>query len=225
MVNCIATYNRLLSQDKNLPFMLHKCEQRTPEWDRLRSGKLTASCASKLVTPGGKISVQYKGEIARIIAEAMGLQEPEFIRPTYWMERGVNLETEARNWFEVETDLEVHDVGFISDMQNIVGCSPDGIIIDNDELIPLELKCPKPSTHIQWLLDGGVPADHLGQVHFQMALLEAPYAYFCSYNPGVEPLIIKVMWSEYTDTMVRVINQYKCEFTDAQQRIQGNATV
>ena len=46
----------------------HEIEQRTPEWDALRAGKLTASVASKLVTPTGKLSTQYKGEIARIIA-------------------------------------------------------------------------------------------------------------------------------------------------------------
>jgi hypothetical protein len=46
----------------------HHVEQRTAEWDALRRGKLTASSASKLVTPTGKLSTQYKGEIARIVA-------------------------------------------------------------------------------------------------------------------------------------------------------------
>jgi putative phage-type endonuclease len=196
----------------------HHVEQRTAEWDALRRGKLTASSASKLVTPTGKLSTQYKGEIARIVAERMGLQEPEFIHPTYWMERGINLEEEASNWFQVETGLDVEPIGFVEDEDGFVGASPDGIIRDN---IPLELKCPKPSTHIQWLLDGCVPKEHIAQVHFQMALCEAPYAYFSSYNPEVAPLIVKVEWSDYTDTMVKAIKVYKAAFIDAINTIKG----
>ena len=54
----------------------HDVEQRSNELYELRAGRFTASIASKLVTPTGKPSVQYRGEIARIIAEQMGLQQP-----------------------------------------------------------------------------------------------------------------------------------------------------
>ncbi len=202
----------------------HDIEQRTPEWDALRAGRFTASMASKLVTPTGKASIQYKTEIARIIAEQKGLQEPEFIKPTYWMERGINLEQEALNWFEVETDLTVQPIGFVTSDDDLIGASPDGIIVEEvqDEHglwdgcnIPLELKCPKPSTHIKYLIDGELPKEYIGQVHFQMALCEAPYAYFASYNPNVPPLILKVMRDKYTETMEAQIEKYKAEFNAA----------
>jgi hypothetical protein len=203
--------------------VFHFIEQRTPEWDALRRGKFTASMASKLVTPTGKPSLQYRGEIARIIAEARGLQEPEFIRPTYWMERGINLEAEARAWFEVETDLKIEDVGFVSDEGGVVGASPDGLIklYDGDTFgfIPLELKCPKPSTHVGYLLDGGIPTEHIAQVHFQIALCEAPYGYFCSYNPNIAPLILRVDRNEYTKTMEDGIVKYAEEFKSAVAKI------
>ena len=204
----------------------HYIDQRTAEWDALRAGKLTASVAKKLVTPTGKASTQYKGEISRIIAERMGLQEPEFIRPTYWMERGVDLEPQAKAWFEVETDLTVTEIGFVSDESGLIGASPDGLI-DYDPLnskkptVPLELKCPKPSTHIEWLIAGGVPKEHISQVHFQMALCKAPHAYFCSYNPDVAPLIVKVEWCDFTDTMVKSIGRYCDEFSHALKFING----
>jgi len=70
-------------------------EQGTDEWLELRRGKFTASIASKLITPTGRPSKQYKGEIGRIIAESMGWQEPEPFVQTYWMERGTELEAEA----------------------------------------------------------------------------------------------------------------------------------
>ena len=201
----------------------HDIEQRTPEWDALRAGKLTASMGKKLVTPTGKASTQYKGEIARIIAEHMGLQPPEFIKPTYWMERGVNLEPQAKAWFEIETDLDVEEIGFVSDESGLVGASPDGMIkcYDGDKFpyVPLELKCPKPSTHIQYLLEGVMPKDHIAQVHFQMVLCGVKQAWFSSYSPDIAPLIVRVTWSDYTDTMVKAIEAYTAEYTRAIQTL------
>jgi hypothetical protein len=199
----------------------HYIEQRTTEWDELRAGKLTASQAKKLVTPTGKPSLQYRAEIARIIAEHMGLQEPEPIPPTFWMERGVEIEPEARAWFEVETGLEVIDIGFVASNDGYVGASPDGLIMDGAYLIPLELKCPKPSTHIRWYLDGVVPKDHIAQVHFQMALCATPYAYFSSYHPELPPLIVKVDRSDYTMEMVAGIKNYIGEYQKALATITG----
>lgn len=195
--------------------IFHDVEQRSDEWFALRAGRLTASMASKLVTPTGKPSIQYKGEIARIIAEQRGLQEPEFITPTFWMERGVDLEDEALAWFEVETDLDVDPVGFVTSDDDLIGASPDGIINEDGCNIPLELKVPKPSTHIKYLLEGELPKDYIGQVHFQMALCEAPYAYFASYCPDMPPLILKVMRDKYTETMEKQIEKYIAEFLNA----------
>lgn len=191
-------------------------EQRTPEWDALRAGRLTASMASKLVTPTGKMSTQYKGEIARIIAEQMGLQDPEFIPPTYWMERGIALEEEALAWFEVETDLTVAPIGFVTSDSELIGASPDGIIWTlKDGGIPLELKCPKPSTHIRYVLDGELPKEYIGQVHFQIALCDAPYGYFASYNPNVRPLILRVDRNGYTEMMAKALSEYEKEYLAA----------
>jgi len=204
--------------------ILHEVEQNTEAWDDLRSGKLTASIAKKLVTPTGKRSTQYKGEIARIIAERMGLQEPEEIKPTWWMQRGTNLEHEARAWFEVETDLTVRtDIGFIESDDHLVGASPDGIIMTDTcrPYTPLELKVPKPSTHISWYLDGVVPKEHIGQVHYQIALCEAAHGYFCSYNPNTPPLILRVDRGPYTETMEKAIEEYKQEYQAALLKMTG----
>ena len=207
--------------------VFHDVKQRTPEWDLLRGGRLTASMGKKLVTPTGKASVQYRGEIARIIAEKKGLQLPEFLKPTYWMERGVNLEAEALAWFEVETDLTVEEVGFVTGDDDLTGASPDGIIKCPDEIlpikhkIPLELKVPKPATHLQYLMEGGLPKEHIAQVHFQMILCDAPYAYFASYNPNVRPLILKVMRDDYTKTMEDSLVKYRKEYWEALAMIEG----
>lgn len=204
---------------------IHTMEQRTPEWDEIRAGKITGSVAKKLVTPTGKVSIQYKSEIGRIIAEEQGWQEPDFIKPTYWMERGVNLEPEARGWFQVETGLLVHQCGFMEHSSGLAGFSPDGYVIEDDQVIPVELKCPKPSNHIMWFLEGGenivLPKDHIGQCHFGMVVADAPHMYFESYTPNASPLIVKVEWSEYTDTMAKMLDNFIFELKEAREKIIG----
>jgi hypothetical protein len=201
--------------------IIHQVEQRSEEWFAIRAGKITASVASKLVTPTGKRSVQYRGEIARVIAEARGLQEPELLKPTYWMERGVDMEDEARAWFEVETGLATEVVGFIESDDHLSGFSPDCITAQGT--IAVELKCPKPSTHIQWLMDGILPKEHLGQCHFGMAITGARYTYFMSYCPEIEPLIIKLERDDYTQTMVDAIANYIDEFKSAYEKVTGES--
>lgn len=204
---------------------VHDMPQYSDEWWALRKGRLTASQAAKLVTPTGRESAQWKGEIGRIIAEAEGWQEPEDRVETEWMARGSDLEDEARKWFTVDTGLPVHPVGFVTDESGCLGASPDGIVYSDEflpDFIPLELKVPKTSTHIQWLLDGVLPPQHAAQVHFQMALLGSPVAYFMSYSPHCEPLIIKVERDKMTEMMEVMFEKYIDAFQSAYNRITGH---
>ena len=210
--------------------IIHDIEQRSPEWYALRAGKITASVASKLVTPTGKLSTTYRSEIGRILAESLGWQEPEPMIQTYWMERGTELEAEARRWFTVETGLAVREVGFIESDGGLSGFSPDAIAEHYEDVegewqnywrIPVEIKVPKPSTHIKWFLEGGMPKEHKAQVHFGLAITDAPHAYFMSYSQYCAPLIEKIERDDYTETMAKAINNYCAEFEAAYKTIAG----
>ena len=135
----------------------HDLEQRSPEWFDLRRGLLTASKANKLVTPGGKVSTQWRGEIGRLVAESMGLQPPEeengFMSAD--MQHGIDLEPEAVRAFEFITGLTAEPCGFVK--RGLLGYSPDAL---TNQWTPLQVKCPKPSTHIEWMLQGGLPDKH-----------------------------------------------------------------
>jgi len=195
-------------------------EQRSEEWHKLRVGKMTASEASTLITPTGKPSSQYKKSIARNIAEKMGWQDPESFHPTYWVQRGIDMEQECLNWFAVEVG-ETEPCGFIESDDHVFGLSPDAIMWDGDQLIPIEAKVPAPTTMIQWILDGGVPTEHLPQVHFALAITGAPYAYFIAYCPLTQPIIIKVLPDEYTATLRNMMANYKEAFETAFIEITG----
>ena len=83
--------------------IIHNGSQGTPAWDDLRRGKITASVAAKMITEKGAISTQARPLVGKLIAESMGLQEPDAVLSTYWMERGVDMESQARGYFQVDT--------------------------------------------------------------------------------------------------------------------------
>lgn len=202
-------------------YTIHDVEQGSPEWHELRAGRVTASLASKLMTPLGKPSTQFKKEIGRVIAERKGWQRPVPFQPTYWMERGKELEGEARGWFQVETGLYVRQVGFIEHHTGLAGFSPDGMTEENGILIPSEFKVPMPSTHIEWLREGGVPKDHLPQCHFALALTDAPYMRFMSYHPEAPCIVEVVERNKLTETMVACLDDFYEEFNSAWRDIFG----
>lgn len=200
---------------------LHSMDQYSDEWFAIRRGRFTASVASKIITPKGSASVQYKKEIGRLIAEAMELQEADADIQTEWMARGSEMEEDARKWFMVDTGLTVHEVGFVT-LGAYIGASPDALTDGGGKNpIPCEFKVVKPATHIQWMLAGGLPDDHKAQVHFQMVVCDAPHAWFMSYQPNLPPLIVKVERDGYTSALTTYLTEAEHELHLAFETIRG----
>jgi hypothetical protein len=78
-----------------------------------------------------------------------------------------------------------------------------------------------PSTHIQYVIGGELPTEHAAQCHFSLAVTAAPYMYFMSYSPEIEPLLIVVSANDYTETMHHQMGKYTDEFQTAYKRITG----
>lgn len=165
-------------------------EQGTPEWHALRLGIPTASCFDRIVTPAkGELSTQSSAYLHELLAEWLsGASGASFSSP--WTERGTDLEPEARAYYAFERDTDVHQVGFVfADSTRMVGCSPDGIVGDDGLL---EFKCPKPATHIGYLLAGKLPTTYRAQVQGSLMVTERLWCDFVSYCPGLPPLIVRV---------------------------------
>ena len=193
------------------------CEQYSDEWWEARKGKLTASSAEKLITPTGRPSTQWKGLIPVILAEELGLQEKKEVPETFWMARGSEMEKEAANWLALETDAELDECGVF--INGYFGASPDRVIRQEFGSVPVEIKCPSPAVHIGYLLEGGLPKAYLAQVHFQIALMGAPYGIFMSYHPELEPLIVKVEANSVTEDMIKQMEVYEEAFIIARKKI------
>lgn len=163
-------------------------EQRTPEWFQARLGIPTASGFCKLMTASLKSSTQAEVYQNQLVAEwYTGAPEYNYISEA--MQRGIDLEPTAVEAYEFATDKDVEQVGFIyKDEDRLVGASPDGLC----GATGVEIKCPLPSTHVSYLLLGGLPAAYTAQVQGSMYVAGLDEWDFVSYCPGFPPLIITV---------------------------------
>lgn len=170
--------------------VLVEVEQRSDEWQKLRVGIPTASCFDKIITPAtGKASTSAAGYRRELLAEWITGQ-PASVKESGWMQRGTELEPEARAFYEFEADAEVTEAGFVFlDERRLIGGSPDGFI-GEDGL--LEIKVPSPGVHVSYLIDAKLPTAYIPQVQGCLWVTGRQWCDFISYHPEIEPLIVRV---------------------------------
>jgi putative phage-type endonuclease len=167
-------------------------EQRSLEWFAARLGIPTASSFDRLITSTGKPSASADGYINQLVAERVTGVAVE-VKVTDAMQRGTDLEPEARSLFEFITDLPVRDAPLCLHNTLDAGASPDGFIFD-DAL--LEIKCPSAHTHVEYLRDGCLPSKYIAQVQGQLWITGKVKAHFLSYHPDFKPLLVIVTRDE-----------------------------
>jgi len=160
-------------------------EQNTPEWVELRKGKFTASTFKDLFSK--PTTVAYEKAIYKPVFERLTGESPESFS-NEWMERGHELEDEARQAYELETFNKVSNGGFV-EMDEWIGCSPDGFV-GEDGLI--EIKCPAYNTHMNYLRKRKLPSQYKWQVHGQMWITNKQWCDFVSFYPGLPIFILRV---------------------------------
>ncbi len=184
-------------------------KQGSPEWWEARKGIPTASNFDRILTPKTqKLSSSLDDYLCELIADSRRITpwtEPEEYRSKA-MQHGLATEAEARRWYEMERDCQVFEVGFCveGDGCQAIGCSPDGLIGDNNgggNCGGLELKCPQGKTHVKYLLAGTLPDEYRCQVHGCLLVTGRPWWDFCSYHPGLPPLLVRVTPDEFTKTL------------------------
>jgi hypothetical protein len=161
--------------------------QGTTDWLIQRIGVVTASNFSKVFTTAGKLSTSRDGLINQLIAENL-LQKPTETFKSDAMQRGNDLEPEARALAELMLGVDIEEYGLIKMDDYEIGCSSDGLWGETG----IEIKCPNASTHISYLRKGKLPTIYTQQVQGTMLVLDLSEYWFLSYHPDLEPLLIKV---------------------------------
>jgi len=165
---------------------LHKIEQGSEEWKRLRLGIPTASQFHRIVTPTGARTSGDKRStfMCKLICERLlGEIMDDDISELKWVKHGRQYEAQAAYTLAKEQELSLEDGGFITNRG--CGCSPDRIVSGGGNRKgkgAVEIKCPAPWTHLSNLLYG--PGDqYLPQVQGHMRIGEYDYIHFFSFLP------------------------------------------
>ena len=154
--------------------------QGTPEWFEQRRGKVTASRIADLMakTKSG-YSTSRQNYLMQLLCERLTGKIEEGYKSAA-MQRGNDLEAEARNWYQLETGESVEEVSFIDHPKiNFAGASPDGFV-GAEGLI--EIKCPNTATHIETLRKKEPIDRYYKQMQWQMAVTGRKWCDFVSFD-------------------------------------------
>jgi hypothetical protein len=165
---------------------LHRVEQGSVEWYRLRLGRPTSSNFHKIVTPKGEPSKQAVKYLYRLVAERLlGETMDDEIGFVKWVAMGREQEPYAVKQFEFVNEVELEPGGFVTTNDGRIGASPDRIFKGHKE--SLEIKSPAPWTQLQYLLEG---PDDAYRAQTQGHLLvgdEFEAVHFYAYNARTPP--------------------------------------
>lgn len=165
------------------PFTILECEQRSPEWFQARLGLLTGSCANDVIAERkrGTGPLQCWIDLRRRLAcERITGLSADFERDTFDMQRGREMEPLALAEYEARTGLALRRVGFVRHVEYSAGCSLDAFAGEWEGAV--EVKCPRSTTHMAYLLGGTLPEDYRGQVLHTFWITGVPWIDFVSYD-------------------------------------------
>jgi hypothetical protein len=188
--------------------------QGSEQWFALRRGRPTASNFNRILTPKKvELAAARWSYMDELISECY-FPELNVFEGNFWTDRGEELEPIARAKFSEMTGLTVKQVGFITRDDEIVGCSPDGLIVDESGkwLSGLEMKCPAPKTHVQYVREGELPDTYKAQVHGSMAVTGLNTWHFFSYCPRLQPFHLVVERDAYTERLSKALDEFLIEY-------------
>lgn len=112
------------------------------------------------------------------------------------MERGKELEPQARLELCKYTGIDFVECGFIINPISILGISPDGIT--HDFKIQCEIKCPDAKKHLRTCVENEIPLDNINQcLHAFTVNDNLTDFYFLSFRPeSIKPMFVKHLTRE-----------------------------
>jgi len=193
-------------------------DQKSQEWIECRRGIPTASSFDLIVTSKGEPSKQREKYLYRLAGERVSGQAAANGYKNASMERGEEMEQEARAAYEFMHDCQVVQVGICYPNEDRkYACSPDGLVGDDGIL---EIKCPDLATHVAYLLKGTLPTEYVQQVQGQLLVTGRQWCDFMSYYPGLKPLIVRVYPdTAFQDALAKELEQFNKDLEVIAERI------
>ena len=181
------------------------CIQGSDEWFAAKLGIASASNFSKILAKGqGKTRKTYMLQLA---AERLS-GEPQETYSNAVMDRGSEVEPQARAYYEKFHGLAIEQVGFCK-LTDDIGCSPDGLVVDSGLI---EIKCPNSTTHLTYIIEDRLPLAYIAQVQGQLWVINRKWCDFISFDPRIKG---RPFWSvrvkrdePYINNLAIEVNQF-----------------
>jgi hypothetical protein len=151
-------------------------EQHSEDWHKARYAKIGGTLSKGLFVKSDTLLEDVLSEIC----EEFDLKENY---QSFDMQRGSELEPEARKALNAYLGIELKEVGWLQCEENeYIGISPDGIT--DCQTISAEIKCPNSKKHLKTILTNEIPSDNIHQcLHYFTVNPKLEKHYFCSYRP------------------------------------------
>lgn len=173
------------------PIIHRDIAQGTDEWHAIRAGKWSASKAATIM---GGLDTKGLADLVKDVAweRVYGPIGGGFKSAA--MERGNELEPEARDWYAFEKGAVVEQVGFVehATIAN-VGWSPDGL----SGAGAIEAKNPLHRAWMEVNRTRKIPAEYRWQARWAMWVGELEWLDFVVYHPAAGGIIIAAEVTEY----------------------------
>jgi len=183
-----------------MPIFHHDVPQYSEVYDRLKLGIPTSSHFHKIITPQGKPSKQWREYACVLIAERILHRKIEFYNSPA-MERGLIVEGEAADWYEFDQDVTVQKVGFITDDNHTIGCSPDRLVGDEGLL---EIKAPLPQTQVGYWISGEVSDRFRPQLQGQLYVSKRSWVDILCWHDVLPKVVMRV---EPDDKFIKALDR------------------
>jgi hypothetical protein len=194
------------------------CEQNSPEWLNARAGIPTASEFHTVLASGkgGGESKTRKTYLYKLAGEIITGKITEGYTNAN-MERGHEMEGDARNLYCFLNDVDADQVGFIRNGQK--GCSPDSLIGPKGML---EVKSKFPHILIETILKDQFPPEHKAQCQGALWVAEREWIDIVCYWPSM-PLFVKRAYRDeaYITTLSAAIKEFNEELADVVKQVRA----
>jgi hypothetical protein len=194
-------------------------EQGTPEWEYARIGHPTASGFDEILTPAKlKLSAQRFKYRNKILAEWLIGHPIDWGGASQFMDRGTDMEPEARAWYELQRDVEVEVVGHILTDDRRAGGSPDGLVGSDGGI---EVKCAALHTHVGYMLDpDSLVAAYRSQVQGYLWLTGRAWWDLIAYAPTLPKIVQRIEPdAEYHAALADALGTFCDELDDAKRTL------
>lgn len=162
---------------------MHDLIQGTPEWLAARAGSLGASSiADALARTKTGWGASRANLQARLVTERItGRPTESFSTPA--MQRGIELEPQARAMYSFHSGHAVTEIGIVLHPTiKHSHCSPDGLIGDDGMV---EIKCCGAARHIEMLTDSPPEDRYVKQCLWQLACTGRQWVDLTYFNPDL----------------------------------------